>query len=236
MRFLSKCLVASALFVAVAGGVQAQRQPGGGGAQRAPAPLGLLVLTNADLQKELKITDEQKKDLKELMTKAEDLNKKRADAWGSGQPDRAAMQELQKSSDALGSEVTKAGEKAFTADQKKRIKQIDIQRMGLAAFANEAVAKELKVTDDQKKALKETTDSATKAMRDIRTEVTGGGQTRPTPEQQAEIAKKTETLTKETMEKVMKAMTDDQKKAWKEMTGEKFDVSKLTARPMRRDN
>ena len=108
--------------------------------------------------------------------------------------------------------------------------------MGLAAFANEDVAKELKVTDDQKKTLKETTDTARKAMGDIRSEVTGGGQTRPTPEQQTEIAKKTETLTTETMEKVMKAMTDDQKKAWKEITGEKFDVSKLQARPMRRDN
>ena len=236
MRFLSKCLVASALFVAVAGGVQAQRQPGGGGAARPVTPIGVLVLTNADLQKELKITDDQKKEFKDLMTKAEDLNKKRAEAMSGGQPDRAAMTELLKSGETLAADVKKAGEKGFTDAQKKRIKQIDVQRMGLAAFANEDVAKELKVTDDQKKTLKETTDAARKAMGDIRSEVTGGGQTRPTPEQQTEIAKKTETLTTETMEKVMKAMTDDQKKAWKEITGEKFDVSKLQARPMRRDN
>ena len=235
MRVLSKCLVASALFAAVAGGVQAQRQPGGG-AQRAAMPIGVLVLTNADLQKELKITDDQKKEFKDLMTKAEELNKKRADAWSGGQPDRAAMTELLKSGETLAADVKKAGEKGFTDAQKKRIKQIDVQRMGLAAFANEDVAKELKVTDDQKKTLKETTDTARKAMGDIRSEVTGGGQTRPTPEQQTEIAKKTESLTTETMEKVMKAMTDDQKKAWKEITGEKFDVSKLQARPMRRDN
>ena len=125
MRFLSKCLVASALFVAVAGGVQAQRQPGGV-AQRAATPIGVLVLTNADLQKELKITDDQKKEFKDLMTKAEELNKKRADAWSGGQPDRAAMTELQKSTETLAADVKKAGEKGFTDAQKKRIKQIDV--------------------------------------------------------------------------------------------------------------
>jgi Spy/CpxP family protein refolding chaperone len=235
MRFLSKCLLAAALFVAVAGGLQAQRP--GGGQQRAPQPLGVLVLTNADLQKELKITDDQKKEFKDLMTKAEELNKKRTEAMsGGGRPDQAKVSELQKEAETLAADVKKAGEKGFTDDQKKRMKQIDVQRMGLGAFGNEDVMKELKLTDDQKKTLKETADATTKAMRDIRSEVTGGGQGRPTPEQQAEIAKKTETLTTETMEKVMKLMTDDQKKAYKEMTGEKFDVAKLQARTPRRDN
>jgi Spy/CpxP family protein refolding chaperone len=232
MRFLSKFLVASALFVAVAGGVQAQRPM----QQRAPAPLGVLVLTNAELQKELKITDDQKKDLKELMTKAEDLNKKRAEAMSGGQPDRAVLTELQKSAETLAADVKKTGEKAFTEDQKKRIKQIDVQRMGFAAFSNEDIVKELKVSDDQKKTLKEVADGYRKAVMDLRTEIGGGGQGRLDPEKQAELTKKTATLTTETMEKVMKGMSDDQKKTWKEMTGEKFDISKLTPRPARRDN
>jgi outer membrane protein assembly factor BamE (lipoprotein component of BamABCDE complex) len=204
--------------------------------QRTPTPLGVLVLTNADLQKELKITDDQKKELKELMTKAEDLNKKRAEAMSGGQPDREALQELQKSAEALAADVKKAGEKGFTDEQKKRIKQIDVQRMGLAAFTNEDVQKELKVTDDQKKTLKETADAYQKATRDLRTEIAGETRGRLDPEKQAELTKKTTALTEETMEKVMKAMTDDQKKAWKELTGEKFDVAKLQVRPMRRDN
>jgi hypothetical protein len=42
-----------------------------------------------------------------------------------------------------------------------------------------------------------------------------------------ENAKKREALTKETEEKIVATLSDDQKKSWKEMIGEKFDVSKL---------
>ena len=39
-----------------------------------------------------------------------------------------------------------------------------------------------------------------------------------------ENRKKMQTLQKETMEKVSAVLTDDQKKTWKEMTGEPFEV------------
>ena len=79
----------------------------------------------------------------------------------------------------------------------------------------------------------------TKARGDLQKEYglgQGGGGARPDAEKMAEYTKKNTALSTETMDKAKKELTDDQKKAWTELTGPAFDVSKLTPRPMRRDN
>jgi len=229
MRLFAQIALVAAVTITVGGAAIAQRP---NQAARPPVNIGLVLLTNAELQKELKITDDQKKELKALMTKAEDLNKKRSE---SGR-DRAAMLEVQKAATELGDDVAKAGDKTFTADQKKRLKQIDFQRQGLAAFATDDAQKALKITDEQKKAIKEMAGGYQKATQELRKEVMAGAQGRGTPEQQADIAKGTAKLTEETMAKLMTSMTDEQKKAHKELVGEKFDLAKLQPRAARRDN
>jgi hypothetical protein len=234
---------AVAVAVLAAGATQAQeqrqRQQGGRGMGQQQS-LYVLALTNEDLQKELKMTDDQKKGLREVTERATNLAKKRQEAFGGGQPDREKMQEVMKEAEALTADAKAAVEKAATDDQKKRIKQIEVQQMGLRAFANEDVVKAMKFTDDQKAKMKTVTEEYTKASADLRTEYgmggrPGGGE-RPSAEKMAEYTKKAAALTTETMDKVKKELTDDQKKAWEDMTGPAFDVSKLQARPMRRDN
>lgn len=220
---------AVAVAVLAVGSAQAQR-PGAGG-MRQQQPLHVIVLTNQDLQKELKVTDDQKKSLKEVMDKATELNKKRAEALTGGQPDREKMQEIQKEAEALATDAKTATDKAFTDAQKKRIKQIDVQRMGVRALANEEVAKELKITDDQKAKLKGVADDYQKASTDLRGEYFQQGQ-RPDADKMTEYNKKAKALTDDTMAKAAKELTADQQKAWKEMVGEPFDVSKL--QPQRR--
>lgn len=232
-------LAAVAVAAVAAGTSQAQRQPGGGG-MRQQTPLYMTALTNEDLQKDLKVTDDQKKSLKEVMDKAADIAKKRAELFTGGQPDREKMTELQTASTKLTEEAKTATDKAFTDDQKKRIKQIDVQRMGFAAFANEDVVKAMKFTDDQKAKLKTVSEEYTKARADLQKEygLGGGGGARPMidAEKMAEYTKKSTALSTETMDKAKKELTDDQKKTWTELTGAAFDLAKLTPRPMRRDN
>jgi Spy/CpxP family protein refolding chaperone len=220
--------------VALATGA-AQAQPPGGGRGGFQQPLHVLVLTNADLQKELKVTDDQKKALKDVMDKAADLNKRRMELFTGGAPDMDKLQEMMKEGEKLTEDAKAATDKAFTDDQKKRVKQIDVQRLGMRAFANEDVVKALKLTDDQKAKLKTVSEEYTKAATDLRGEYFQQGQF-PDMDKMAEYQKKAATLTSESMEKAAKELTDDQKKAWKEQVGEKFDVSKLQFRPMRRDN
>ncbi len=233
----------AALTVAVVavGSAQAQRPQPGGGGRGLQQPLHMLALTNEDLQKDLKVTDDQKKALKEVMEKATDIAKKRQEAFSGGQFDREKMQELQTAATKLAEEAKTATDKAFTDDQKKRIKQIDVQRMGFAAFANEDVVKAMKFTDDQKAKLKTLTEEMTKARADLQKEyglggAPGGGRPMIDAEKMAEYNKKASALTADTMEKAKKELTDDQKKAWTELTGPAFDLAKLQPRPMRRDN
>ena len=76
MKSIARWILTAVLAVTVAGAAQAQRQqpgggnrPGGGGVQ-----IGL-VLTNKDLQDELKVTDDQKGKLKDVTTAKEKPNK-----------------------------------------------------------------------------------------------------------------------------------------------------------------
>jgi hypothetical protein len=235
-------LLAAVAVAAVAGTAQAQqpRQPGGG--MRQQTPLYMTALTNEDLQKDLKITDDQKKSLKEVTDKATELNKKRAEAFGGGQPDREKMQEIQKEATALTEAAKTATDKTFTDEQKKRLKQIEVQRMGLQAFTNEDVVKAMKFTDDQKAKLKTLGEEYAKARGDLQKEyglggAPGGGGARPDAAKMAEYTKKSTALSTETMDKAKKELTDDQKKTWTDLTGAAFDLTKLQpARPARRDN
>jgi len=246
---------AVAVTVLVAGTTlaQAQRQrpqqPGGGRGGMQQTSLAVTVLTNEDLQKDLKVTDDQKKSLKDVTDKATELAKKRAELFtgGGGRPDQAKMQEIQTESTKLTEEAKTATDKAFTDDQKKRLKQIEVQQLGMRAFTNDDVVKTLKITDDQKTKLKTVTDEYTKASTDLRTEYGmgggrgaggggGNGGARPDAAKMAEYQKKAATLTSESMEKAKKELTDDQKKAFADLTGAAFDLTKLQARPMRRDN
>ena len=229
---------AVAVAVLAVGTAQAQQPRPGAGGRGLQQPLHVLALSNEDLQKDLKVTDDQKKSLKEVMDKAADLTKKRTELLTGGQPDREKLTELLAASTKLAEEAKAATDKAFTDDQKKRIKQIDVQRMGFAAFANEDVVKAMKFTDDQKAKMKTLGEESTKATADLRKEygLGGGGGARPDADKMAEYTKKSTALSTETMDKAKKELTDDQKKAWAELTGAAFDLTKLTARPMRRDN
>ncbi len=250
MKSIARWIFTAVLAVTVAGAAQAQRpqpgQPGAGGRAGGGGVQIGLVLTNKDLQDELKVTDDQKSKLKDVTAKQTEMTKKMADLRSGGQPDRTKMQEVIKEMTALTEEVKKVTDEVLTADQKKRFKQLEIQAMGVRAFANADVVKELAITDDQKKALKEVADATAKETADLRKELGlpaqggrpmgGGTATPPDAEALKKFAEKSKPMTEAALEKSVKALTADQQKKWTEMIGVKFDTSKLTARPMRMAN
>src|SRR5439155_18323809 len=106
----------------------------------------------------------------------------------------------------VSEEQMKALSDILSADQIKRLKQISLQTRGAQAFADAEVQKELKLTDDQKDKIKTINDDARQEMQTL---FQPGGD-------REEAQKKMTALRKETMEKVMGVLTDDQKKAWKD--------------------
>ncbi len=99
----------------------------------------------------------------------------------------------------------------------------------------------LNLTDSQKNTIKELTAEFNKTSGEIRREAGigfgfgKGKQQQPDPEKVAEANKKIEKLRSETWAKIEDALDDSQKKAWKELVGEPFDISKLTPRQPRRE-
>lgn len=252
MKMIARWMLAVALAVAVGGTALAQppMQPGQGGRPGAGGGLQIgTVLTNKDLQTELKVTEDQLGKFKDVAAKLKDVAAKMAELRSGGQPDRTKMQEVTKEMTTINEEIKKVSDEVMTTDQKKRFKQIQIQAMGLRAFSDADVVKELKITDEEKKTLKEINDAYTKERGELAKElgvpVPGGmggggrpmgGGTPPDAEKMAEFAKKSKPMTDAAMEKSVKAMTADQQKQWTEMIGMIVDTTKFTARPMRMAN
>jgi hypothetical protein len=103
--------------------------------------------------------------------------------------------------------------KALKKDQLKRLKEIELQQRGSRAFYDAKIQKALKITEDQKKELDTIQKDAAKEMR----ELFQGGNFR-------EAREKMVKLNKETTKKVMAVLKADQKKAWKAMIGEPFEI------------
>jgi hypothetical protein len=246
-----RCAVAALLvagMVAVVGAQQPRQGGGGGGGD-----LTTLVLSNTALQEELKVTADQKEKLKPVADKqAEYFKKAFGGGFGKGKVDKDKQAEIREEGKKLSEEVQKAVTDTLTADQKKRLKQIAVQQMGVGIFAEpvegkggfggtseaqkalmKEVAEALKLTDSQKTKLKELASDYNKDRDAIRKDIfgeKGGGFGKQDPDKAKDFASKTEKLLDGTWEKVTAALDDTQKKTWKDLTGEPFDLAKL--RPM----
>ena len=222
MRTLARWILSAALVVAAVGSAQAQRPggfPGGGGGgmgMGANQNLKSLLVSNKPLQDELKVGEEQAAKLKEFADKQSEAMKGFAQ-FGGDEEEQIARMEIQLK---LMKERVVFMKTTLNAEQHKRLGQIEKQQMGMGAFSNAKIAKELAITDEQTEKIKTINTDMTKEMREM---FSGGFD--------AEAQKKVASLRSETQEKIEKSLTEDQRKKWKEMTGEAFDLAKL--RPMR---
>jgi Spy/CpxP family protein refolding chaperone len=262
-----RCLVAAVLAAGIVTVVAAQpgRQFGGGGQQ----DVYTMVLTNTALQEELKVTDAQKEKFKGIAEKQKeatdkvrsDFKDKFADAKGDKDKSREVRTEMGKETAKISAEAHKALDAELTADQKKRLKQIGVQLMGVNVFADpeaktggfggfgggfsdsqkatmKQVADALKLTDDQKSKIKGQVEEYTKDRDSIRKDVFGDskfGKGNFDAEKQKDFRTKSGKLSTETIGKISESLDENQKKAWKELTGEPFDTSKLFQPPPKKD-
>jgi Spy/CpxP family protein refolding chaperone len=219
MRLFTLRFLAAGLAVLLAYPVLAQQGPGGGRGKGGfgfggPGGDPSMLILNKSVQDELKLTDDQKSDLHKVQEKLTAAGQK---ARESG--DREKGQEVMKAAhEETKKDLDKWKEASLKPEQTKRLKQIELQNGGLRAFADADVQKSLNLTDKQKDEIKDISESTNKDVQELRASAQGDRQ------KFREVRTKVEAIQKEAKEKVSGLLTEDQKKTWKEMVGEPFEV------------
>jgi hypothetical protein len=212
MRSLCKFGLVLGLAALMVSPALAQRPGGGRGGFQVTLSQ---VVQNEDAQKELKLDKDQVDKLKDALTKFRDDHK----------DDYAKLRDMntkQEDRDALRKTLNEGSEKIIKDivkdDQLKRANQILIQAKGLQAFSDDNVVKALKLTDEQKDDIKKLSEDMQKDAADL---FKDAGMDRTKLQ---EAFTKMTAMRKEATEKAVKMLKDDQKKAWKELTGEPFEL------------
>lgn len=203
MRIAVKAVVALVAAVLVAGQTAAQDSPSARGF--VGGSLGLVQ--NAGVQKELKLTEEQ---IEKAKTATREVFGKFKDDFGKlkeATPEQRA--ELGKK---FSDEAHKVLADVLKPEQLKRLKEIERQQRGLTDLDSQQA---LKLSDEQKAKVKKITEEHTEKVREARKSF------RDNPK---EAIEKINALNKAAREKEANLLTDDQKKQWKELTGESFEV------------
>jgi Spy/CpxP family protein refolding chaperone len=181
-----------------------------------------MILRMPEVQAELKLTDEQKTKISEM------LGQLGGGRRGQGGQSRdLSREEREKQLAERRANEEKQIQAILNEDQLKRYHQLQLQRQGLLALRDAPVRDALKLTDDQRSKvdgiLKEQADETQKAL-----ESAGGGRRGRGGAARAQLAE----IRKKTEEKLEAVLTDDQKKQWKEMLGPAFKFPEVApARP-----
>jgi hypothetical protein len=227
------------LVAALAGSAAAQRQPGGQGRGGFGGGGGFggygFLIRNEAVQKELTMDKDQADKAAEAVKKVTD---KHADEFAKlrdlpREEQGTKRTELTKT---VNEETLKAVGEVLKPEQMTRLKQIELQRAGFAAYTRPEVQTALKLTDEQKEKVKTIADEGNKQVREqFGMGQGGGGGARP-PRGQGGAGRgqgrggaganneKVTAVRKETTEKIVAVLTDDQKTTWKELAGKPFEV------------
>jgi hypothetical protein len=219
MRGCFKAALAFGMVAILSSSAMAQGGRGFGG-MGGGGPVGLLG--NPGVQKELKLDSAQIEKSTELAAKVREkmtaVREQLTDLQGAER--MAKQQELAK---PINDEAMKTASAFLKPEQLARLNEIELQQRGARALTDPVVAKKLGITDEQSTKVKTIMADMQAEMREI--------QQSAGDDRQAAMTK-FQALNKETNTKVMALMTDVQKKTWKEMTGEPFEVT-FQPRPAR---
>jgi Spy/CpxP family protein refolding chaperone len=188
---------------------------GGGGLGMGPAQL----VGIEQVQKELELVDDQKQEIAKI---TEDSRQGLGDLFGGlrdlPQEERQAkMREMREKMEARNKETEEKINKVLLAHQQKRLKEIALQVRGIAALSDDAVAKELALSADQKDQIKKVTEDADQARRDLFQNAGGDREG---------LREKGQAIRTESEQKALAVLTADQKTKFEDMKGKKFELDR----------
>jgi Spy/CpxP family protein refolding chaperone len=205
-----RCALCSLICAGLIASVSFAQPPGGGRGMGAGGG-GLGLVKNKDVAADLKLTEDQVKKLEEFDKK---MNEKRRSAMQEAQGDREAMMSAMQE---INKETEKGLGEAISADQVKRLKQLQLQSTlkngGLMiALLSPDVSKALNFNEEQQEQIKGFREDQQSTMREL---MQGGGDPQ-------ETRKKVQEYSASLNKKVAKMLTEEQNKKLKELQGEPF--------------
>jgi hypothetical protein len=207
IRFFGKLVLTLGGLALLASPALAQGRGGSGG-----GAAGFLMAPN--VQKDLKLTDAQVRKVQETLRDIRERHQADYSALRDASPD-VRWTKMATLNETVSDDVKKA--LSFSAEQSKRFDQISLQAHGLQAFANSTVDEHLKLTSDQKSKIRDIVEAT-------RSSFAGALNKDASQQERTDARNKRAATQKENMTKVQALLTDDQKKAWKELTGEPIEI------------
>jgi len=192
---------------------------GGGGSMfgRGGGDMTMSLLRIEAVRTELEISPDQE----EALTKMQEQGRPErpnADFRNMSEEERTEFfEKMRKQAEERNTKMKEQLEEVLFPEQLERLQQINIQLQGIAALQNAEVAKELKITEAQKKELEEVRAGLMEKMRDGMRELFSSGS-------REGIREKMEKMRDDMEGDVLAVLTSDQKKKFEEMKGEKFEM------------
>jgi hypothetical protein len=211
------------------GGLAWAQPPGGfgGGFGGFGGGLAGQISRSKQLQEELKVDADQLEKLTAALTKAREDSRELSGKLFQPGTSAEERTEIGKKLQELN---TKAVEGVLKPEQMKRLHQLENQQAGLSLFTREDAAKKLNLSDEQKEKIRAINKELDADRREIFSSAFGGGGGgRPGGgggfgRIDPEVTKKLESLQKEAVANAVKVLSDEQQSAYKELTGEHFDL------------
>lgn len=185
------------------------------------------LLGNEIVQKDLKLTDAQKKKIEDKRTaQRESMRTLFSDLRDLSEDERAKrFEELRK----RGQDAEKEVLAILDEGQQERLGEIFVQVRGVSALMSDDISKELEITEPQKEKIREALESGRggfdrelfASLRDLSAE--------EREKKMADIRKDMEKRREESEKKAIAQLSDVQKDLWELMQGEKFDVDAFQA-------
>jgi hypothetical protein len=174
------------------------------------------LLAHRKLQKELKMTAEQRIALVDALEDLEEVFEKKFQELAKfPNPPEEAFDKLDRQQEAARAKAFADAAKDLTAAQRVRLKQLDVRVRGATAFADPAIEKALQLTDAQKKVVKNSTEQLKAAVDKF---LDGDGDEDDTEEQRKE---KLFAFRAERQKDIEAVLTKEQKEGWARLQGDK---------------
>lgn len=207
--------------------VQIQAQPGRAiavpGFRRGGGLDAMTLIRTEQVQKELKIADEQKEKVDALV--ASHREKSRGGVSFRNFRDltqeerQKAFKEMQEKREKLNKESAKALAEILNKEQSTRLSQIQLQQKGVQALAGKDLQKKLKLSEEQTKGIASAVEDYNETRQKLYQEAREKGNFSAIREKSGELTKKRDAA-------VLGTLNEEQKAAFSKMKGEPFELDR----------